>query len=331
MYNEITHSHALARELTDEPIDNEESSPVFADRVKHLVEELRGPAGYNLLDTISHHDFVVLAFLMILNRLPDEGGIQYYRERLDGNLINRQQFIQFLIESPEYLTRHEPQFPDRLHEARQEFIKTLPQAECIVDLGGACATVPEGALYTHGYPHRARRLIIVDLPLDTRMIIPRDFREETIVRDEGAIEYIHSSMTDLSAIEDGIADLVFAGESIEHVTQEEAVGAIAEARRVLKPGGYFCLDTPNSKLTRIHSPDQYIHPEHKLEYTPAELTGMLTEGGFVVIETGGICPMPESAETGVFDPSEAFRTPLLSDDADTSYCFYVKCQKPPAG
>lgn len=331
MDNEMNQSHALALELPDEPTDNVESSPDFAAQVKRLVEELRGPAGYNLFDTISHHDFVVLAFLMILNRLPDESGIQYYRERLDGQLFNRQQFIHLLFESPEYLARDEPKFPDRLHEARQEFIKTLPRAECIVDLGGACATVPEGALYTHGYPHRARRLIIVDLPLDTRMIIPRDFREGKIVRDDGVIEYVHSSMTDLSVIEDGIADMVFAGESIEHVTQEEAVSAIAEARRVLKPGGYFCLDTPNSKLTRIHSPDQYIHPEHKLEYTPDELTGMLRDGGFVVIETGGICPMPESAETGVFDPAEAFRTPLLSDDADSSYCFYVKCQKPHAG
>jgi SAM-dependent methyltransferase len=268
---------------------------------------------------------------VIFNRVPDERGIRYYLERLDGGLIDRRQFIQFLIESPEYLARFEPSFPDRLHEARLEFIKTLPQAECIVDLGGACATEPEGALYTHGYPHRARRLIIVDLPFDARMTIPRDFGEGKIVRDDRVIEYVHSSMTDLSAIEDGIADLVFAGESFEHVTEEEAVVAIAEARRVLKPGGYFCLDTPNGKLTRIHSPDEFIHPEHKVEYTPAELIEMLRDGGFAVIETGGICPMPESAASGVFDPGEAFRMPLLGDDADSSYCFYVKCQKPHAG
>ena len=328
MDNETNLSQEPPTGLTNEPTEKEDAG--FADRVRRLVEEAQSLPVGNALDSISHHDFIVLAFLVILNRLPDEGGIQYYLERLDGLLINRQQFIQFLFESAEYHSRFEPTFPDRLHEARKEFVKTLPQAECIVDLGGACPTVPEGALYTNGYPHRARRLIIVDLPFDTRMIIPRDFREEKIVREEGTIEYIHSSMTDLSAIEDGIADMVFAGESIEHVTAEEAASVISEARRVLKPGGYFCLDTPNSKLTRIHSPGQFIHPEHKVEYTPAELTEMLSDGGFVVIETGGICPMPLSAATGVFDPDESFRTPALSDDADIGYCFYVKCRKPPA-
>ncbi|HKR61298.1 MAG TPA: methyltransferase domain-containing protein [Pyrinomonadaceae bacterium] len=282
----------------------------------------------NLLDRISHRDFIVLAFLLILNRPPDEEGIEYYLKRLDGALISRQQFIQFLFESDEYQARFAPKFADRLHEARKEFIKTLPKAEWIVDLGGACPTVIEGALYASDYPYRAKELIIVDLPHNTRMIVPLDFREERIVRDYGVINYIHSSMTDLSVIDDAFADLVFAGESIEHVTPAEAVLVIAEARRVLKPGGYFCLDTPNSKLTRIHSPKQFVHPEHKVEYTPTELIELLQNGGFEVVDSGGICPMPETARTGVFDETEAFRTQALGVDAEVGYCFYVKCRKP---
>lgn len=310
-----------------DPTDKRDSSDSLADRVKCLVQDARSLTGSNLFDSVSHHDFIVMAFLLILNRLPDESGIRYYLERLDGHLINRQQFIQFLFESPEYRSRFEPKFPDRLHEARKEFIKTLPEAECIVDLGGACPTEIEGALYASGYPHRARRLILVDLPFDARMIVPQDFREEKLTRDYGTIEYIHSSMINLSAIEDGIADMVFSGESIEHVTEAEAVRVIAEAWRVLKPGGYFCLDTPNSKLTRIHSPNQFIHPEHKVEYLPSDLIEMLKGCGFEVVETGGICPMPETARTGVFDETEVFRTPALSGDVNVSYCFYVKCRK----
>ena len=135
-------------------------------------------------------------------------------------------------------------------------------------------------------------------------------------------------MVDLSAIQDSVADLVFSGESIEHVTEAEAPLVIAEARRILRPGGYFCLDTPNSKLTRIHSPEQFIHEEHKVEYSPNDLIEMIKEGGFDVIEVGGICPMPETAAAGEFDATEAFRTPALSVDADISYCFYVKARKP---
>ncbi len=310
-------------------MEERNSSSDFPSLMSRLVQDALEFAEGNPLDSVNHRDFIAMAFLLILNRPPDESGIQYYLERLDGQLFNRQQFIQFLFESPEYHSRFEPKFPDRLHEARKEFIKTLPAAECIVDLGGACPTVIEGALYTNGYRYRAKRLIIVDLPFDTRMIIPRDFEEKNLIRDYGTIEYIQSPMVDLSAIEDEIADLVFSGESIEHVTKPEAVRVIAEARRVLKPGGYFCLDTPNSKLTRIHSPNQFIHPEHKIEYVPSDLITMLKTGGFEVIETGGICPMPESAKTGVFDETEVFRMPALSDDADLSYCFYVKCQKPP--
>ena len=296
--------------------------------LKSLLQQARSCDRANPLDSLSHPDFIALAFLVILNRAPDEEGVEYYSKRLDGGLINRQQLIQFLFESNEYHQRFEAKFADRLHDARKEFIKTLPQADFIVDLGGACPTVPEGALYTTDYPYRAKQLIIVDLPHDSRMINPLDFQEQRVERDYGVIEYLHSSMTDLSAIPNDVADLVFSGESIEHVTQAEAALVIAEAMRVLKPGGYFCLDTPNSKLTRIHSPNEFVHPEHKTEYSTTELLPLLQRGGFEVVELGGICPMPETASTGVFDETEPFRTPALSPDADISYCFYVKCRKP---
>ena len=298
------------------------------DSLKTFVEQADVGQQDDLLGSISHRDFIVLAFLLILNRRPDDAGTEYYLKRLDGGLINRQQFIHFLFESDEYRQRFTPKFSDRLHEARQEFVKTLPKADCIVDLGGACPTVPEGALYASSYPYRARRLIIVDLPHNDRMVNPLDFQEERLMRDYGTIDYVHSSMADLSAIEDDLADLIFAGESIEHVDRDAAVLVIAEARRVLRPGGYFCLDTPNNKLTRIHCPTEFIHPEHKVEYAPNELIDMLQEGGFEIVETGGICPMPETLRTGVFDETEVFRTPALSNEADISYCFYVKCRKP---
>lgn len=293
-----------------------------------LVEQALQSQQGNPFDSISNRDFIVLAFLLILNRRPDDAGTEYYLKRLDGGLINRQQFIHFLFESEEYRQKFAPKFSDRLHEARQEFVKTLPKADCIVDLGGACPTVPEGALYASNYPYRAKRLIIVDLPHNDRMVNPLDFQEERLVRDYGVIDYVHSSMADLSAIEDDLADLVFSGESIEHVNRDEAALVITEARRVLKPGGYFCLDTPNSKLTRIHCPTEFIHREHKVEYAPNELIDMLQKGGFEIVETGGICPMPETLRSGVFDETEVFRMPALSDEADISYCFYVKCRKP---
>ena len=106
----------------------------FAGSLKTFVQQAQNWVQGNPLDVVSHRDFIVLAFLVILNRLPDEEGIEYYLKRL-GGLINRQQVVQFLFESAEYRARFEPQFADRLHEARKEFIKTLPRAECIVEPG----------------------------------------------------------------------------------------------------------------------------------------------------------------------------------------------------
>ncbi len=51
-------------------------------------------------------------------------------------------------------------------------------------------------------------------------------------------------------IRDGVADVVTAGEILEHVT--DLPGAIAEACRVLRPGGTLVLDTiANTRLARL--------------------------------------------------------------------------------
>lgn len=280
------------------------------------------------LDALSHEEYIKLAYMVVLGRLPEADGLAYYGERLRGQIIARKTLVRMLFESPEYMAQFAPSFPDRLHDARKLMVSQLPKADVIVDLGGSCPTDIEGALYVMGYPHRAKRLIIVDLPFDTRMVVPIEFKEGKLTRDFGTIEYVHSSMTDLSAVESGTVDMVFSGESIEHVTEEEGMQVFAEAMRVLKPGGTLWLDTPNSKLTRIHVPEKFIHPEHKLEYTPEQLAVNVKAAGFEVLEVKGICPMPETVATGVFDPTEPFRTEPISDNPDISYCFYVKARKP---
>jgi len=41
--------------------------------------------------------------------------------------------------------------------------------------------------------------------------------------------------------------------------------------RCSEPGGFFCLDTPNRRLTEIQAgPGRMLHPEHKKEYLPHE-------------------------------------------------------------
>ncbi|MCX7017723.1 MAG: methyltransferase domain-containing protein [Candidatus Sumerlaeota bacterium] len=283
-------------------------------------------------EQFTDEEFVQLAYHVILGRPPENDAVEYYTLRLERKLIDRKWLVKLLLESPEYQDRFKPTFGDRLHEARQELVRQLPKADVIVDIGGACPTDINGALYAMGYPHRAKRLIIVDLPMHKRALRPVEFEEDEIIRrDFGTIEYVHSTMSDLSLLENNLADLVWSGESIEHVSEKDGERVILEVMRVLKPGGLFCLDTPNSLLTRIQLPSEFIHGEHKIEYTPKELTAKLRAAKFEILETKAICPLPKTVANGSFDQDEIFGTPSFGDNPELGYCFYVKCRKPGKG
>jgi len=114
-------------------------------------------------------------------------------------------------------------------------------------------------------------------------------------------------MGDLRSIADSSVDLVVSGESIEHVSEDEADRVFREALRILKPEGHFCLEHANARLTRIQSPGNLIHPEHQKEYRVSELVTKLTRHGFHIATVKGICPMPDSLATGRFDLNEMAR------------------------
>ena len=81
-------------------------------------------------------------------------------------------------------------------------------------------------------------------------------------------------------------------------------------------------------MTRRHVPDGYIHPEHQKEYLVGELTEKVERAGFRIETVKGICPVPESVRTGVFDLDEIVRNAGVSGDPEVSYSFYVQAIKP---
>jgi SAM-dependent methyltransferase len=222
---------------------------------------------------------------------------------------------------------------DALHKARCLLVqRELPLAGTIVDLGGACPHTVEGALLWMGYPHPVSEITIIDLSPDERMYAETfdhraDESDEWIVTDRARVRYIHTSMVDMSGLADESVDMVWSGESIEHITPEEARHVYTEVMRVLKPGGHFCLDTPNRALTRLHNPRGFIHPEHKIEYTVPELVSRLTQAGFTVNRTIGMCPMPRSLRKRLFYPQELVENAELADDPESAYLFYVESVK----
>jgi len=212
-----------------------------------------------------------------------------------------------------------------LHHARVTMMATLlPAAKRIVDLGGANAP-----LYESGYPYDFTELTLVDLPPADRHTAFANRLQESKQTDHGAVNVLYTDMTDLSAISDASVDLVWSGQSIEHISRDDAHAVYREVRRVLRPEGAFCLDTPNALVTRIHSPDALIHPDHKIEYTPTQLTDDLAGAGFAITKSFGICEMPFTVAAGAIDYRDFLVGAGISQDLDRCYIQFHECRPSP--
>jgi SAM-dependent methyltransferase len=210
-----------------------------------------------------------------------------------------------------------------IHAARLRLVRhLLPPASRILDLGGANAP-----LYRMGYPYAFDRLVMVDLPAEERH---RNFKEVNLERTQSGGEVIlhYGDMTELADFADSSFDLVWSGQSIEHVTLLAGERMTTQALRVLRSGGYFCLDTPNRLLTKVHAGGGFIHPDHKHEYRPDELRSLVARCGFVVEEEFGICEMPLTTRTGRFDYRDFFVGGAVTSSVDHAYIHFLKCRKP---
>ncbi len=280
--------------------------------------------------------FLRTAYRVYLKREPDEDGRQYYLQALQRGHMSRKDVLRSLVRSNEFRSIYGlPVHPlNALHQARMMLVRYhLPLAEVIVDLGGASTGHPEGALLAMGYPHHPRKIYIVDLPPSQRSsdVTNAKLYESFLTVDGIQIHYLYQSMADPLPLESASVDLVWSGESIEHVTEAEADIVCQEVYRILKPGGCFCLDTPNASLTRLQSPEKLIHPEHKKEYYVHEFRSKLERWGFKIVEVKGICPMPESLRSGIFNYRELVANIRLSDNPEEGYLFFVKAVKPSPG
>jgi hypothetical protein len=274
-------------------------------------------------------DFIAHGYQVILQRPPDGDGLATYLRELSSRRMSPIDFVQTLLDSPEYRSRKILGPLESLHEARKSMVRQLPQARTIVDLGGAADNYPPGALILMGYPYTFDRLTIVEPPRAERHDIYRDVvadDADRVATPQGEVRYHFSSMADLSAFADQSVDLVFSGESIEHVTQSDVDSVLREVRRILRSDGSFCFDTPNRAITKIQCPESFINPDHKHEYTHEEMIDLLSNHRFAMAEAKGICWMPQAANTGVFDYADMVANVGLFDDIRNCYLLYYHCR-----
>lgn len=208
---------------------------------------------------------------------------------------------------------------ESLHQNRKRFITSLPRAARFLDLGGAAQDRPEGALVAMGYPYQFAELVIVDLPNEQRHPLYRSMEQPSEVASRcGPVRYHYGSLADLAPFADASFDLVYSGQSIEHVTPFEAEAVFHGVARVLRPGGAFALATPNARATRLQQAE-LIDPDHKAEYHHGELLALAAAAGFRLERAHGLNVLGACWERGAFDPAEVARHPGLFDAMEECY------------
>lgn len=274
--------------------------------------------------------FVRIAYQVLLRRSGDPDGIDNYVTQLNDGRLTADGVLDELLTSMEVRNIPYRNLLRSMHQSRCDFVRLMPRAARILDLGGTDQNDDFGALVTMGYPYPFEQLVIIDLPEDERHELYGYLAtSETIASPLGPVQYRYHSMVDLSPYADGSFDLVFSGETIEHITEDEARKMLGEVRRVLAPGGWFCVDTPNLRATRLMYPDGTLsNPDHKLEYTVASLTELARDAGFEVAATYGLNHLGECFERGAFDDAVAAANHGVFSDAENCMLLALVCRKP---
>jgi SAM-dependent methyltransferase len=276
------------------------------------------------------HDMVRMAYNVLLRRDPDPEAWVKYTDALLDSLVSPDELVDRIRCSSEFRTTvrlHESSLHASLHASRCDFIIGLPRASRIVDLGGGHTTDPRGALVTLGYPYSFDELVIVDLPPDDRH--PLYHSERFLKQDtgRGKVTYEYRSMVDLSFLEDDSVDLVYSGQSIEHVSEAEGDEVLHHVRRILRPGGHIALDTPNGRVTRLQQAE-FIDPDHEVEYTLDQLRAKLVAAGLDVVSERGLNWGGPGVDEGRYDPAACAANYGIFHEADACYLLALLARKP---
>ena len=281
------------------------------------------------LDRVPPETAVTLMYEIMLGREPDPGGFADNLAQVTSGTLTRSQLAEGIRGSEEFATRgfSGRMFGGSIHAGRCQWIKSLPAARRIVDLGGTHLARAEGALVSLGYPYPFDELTIIDLPSEDRHAIYHGAEHARVSTWLGPVTYRYHSMTDLSGFADSSVDLVYSGQSIEHIHQEEGALVLKSVHRLLRPGGWIAIDTPNARITRLQQ-EEFIDPDHKVEYTWPELRDLIVDAGLEVVSVQGMNYAGRSLAAGVFDIEEVSRNWGLYHEAEDCYILAVLARKP---
>lgn len=150
------------------------------------------------------------------------------------------------------------------HQQLRKIVSTLPDKNIqILDVGARSSP------YTVGLPGQ---VTATDLPRESavQLQLQLGFTDAIVnklqKRRSNIKEVVFDDMTK-SKLPDNTYDLVTAVEVLEHVEEDELF--VQHVARVLKPGGYFVMTTPNGDAV------ENTNPDHKRHYLHDDLEALL--------------------------------------------------------
>lgn len=112
--------------------------------------------------------------------------------------------------------------------------------------------------------------------------------------DDGAVAHATARYPRVRVIQGNLAELPLPDNSIDVVVNFQVIEHlwdqsqfVAECARVLRPGGLLLMSTPN-RITFTPDSDTPVNPFHTRELNAAELTELLTDGGFTLESMNGV-------------------------------------------
>jgi SAM-dependent methyltransferase len=147
------------------------------------------------------------------------------------------------------------------------------------------------------------------------------------------VSWVAETADSMSSVASESVDLVFAGQTTEHLWAHELTGFLLESHRVLREGGLLALDSPNRTVTQ-HL--RWSHGEHTVELDQHEMCDLLRLAGFDVESTRGIWLCRdgdtvlelEGGQGGAVDPAQFVRRATLgADRPDDCFVWWINARR----
>ncbi|VTS00485.1 methyltransferase domain-containing protein [Tuwongella immobilis] len=158
-----------------------------------------------------------------------------------------------------------------LHELRTRELRKMPPGGKTVLSGGAA-----GGWYfdwmRECYPSLTKHIGV-----EAYQSKPDDLPPEAV--------WISNYLGNMHDVKNGEADLVFAGQTVEHMWPDDLANFLCESHRVLSDGGVLVMDSPNRRVTKWY---HWHHPQHTAEFNVEEIVEITKAAGFDIIDVRGV-------------------------------------------